>query len=232
MEDDVLAIGVDSEVVGQGFVESALPPFVVGVGIPAEFFGAEGVAPDAEDGDLLPREGRKGVGAKGRGEVAVVGVHDGLDVKLPLVVGYQRDVAKGVVFAKTCATEVGNREDPLCPSDISPSMGRAIRRVPQRQEGVPCSFGQIVVFLFTFGVDEVGVLLLDGYGQGVAITHNGVGDDTVVEEGLCRSVATDEVGSLLQHLKCYGVGGVVSCCEDDSVISCCHLKYPYIAMRV
>ena len=52
------------------------------------------------------------------------------------------------------------------------------------------------------------------------------GHVAVMDEGLCGSVATHDVGGVLENALCYRVGGVVTCCEDDSVVSCFHLKYP------
>ena len=108
LEDDVLAVGVDGEGVGKGFVEGALPPFAVGVGVPAESLRSQCVAMDAEDADLLTGKTWKGLCAEGWGEEAVVGVHRGQDVELASIEGHEGDVAEGVVFALACAAEVGD----------------------------------------------------------------------------------------------------------------------------
>ena len=87
LKNDVDAVGVDGKGVGKGFIESSLPPFVVWVGCPTEAVGGEGGSAHAEDADLLAWEGGECLHAEGGCEEAMVGVHDGLYVKLTQVVG-------------------------------------------------------------------------------------------------------------------------------------------------
>ncbi len=212
--DDVFAIGVDGEGVASGFVECSLPPIGVGVGVPAESIGGKLVAVDAEDADLLVGKAGEGLCAACWGEEAVVGVHGGLYVELAQIESHERDVADGVVLAFACAADVGD----------------LLLRWADVVDNEACGFGQVVVFLLLDGVDEVGVLLPDVGGKRVAVAHDGVGDVSVGKQRLCGFVAADNALGLFQDAKCYGVGGVVSCGEDDGVISCFHLKYPSIAM--
>ena len=151
---------MDGEGVGKGFVEGALPPFPVGVGLPSKSLGGEGGGGEVEDADLLARKGREGLDALAGDEGAVVGVHDGLDVELSLVERQEGDVAQGVVFAFAGAAQVGDGLEALL-------------------DGEACRFGEVVIFLLVDDVDEVGELFLERWQQGVSVAHDGIGGDVV-----------------------------------------------------
>lgn len=51
--DHIVAVGREDEGVGEGFVEGALPPLIVGIAVPAETFGRDAGAAKVEDTDLL-----------------------------------------------------------------------------------------------------------------------------------------------------------------------------------
>ena len=89
MIDDVFTIAVDGEGVADSFVEGALPPFIIRISVPAESYRGELVAVHSEDADLLAREAGKGLCATGGKEIAVVCVHDGVYMELPMIEGHQ-----------------------------------------------------------------------------------------------------------------------------------------------
>ncbi len=211
---------MDGEGVTDGFVEGALPKFGIGICVPTESFGGElplfffpSLVWEPEETDLLVGEGREGVCANGRSEGTLIGVHDGLDVEGALVKGEEGDVVEGVVFAETCAAEVGELSKAL-------------------SNGKLCGFGQIVVFLFGNGVEKVGVACAVLSGQGVAIANDGIGCMTTVDVGLGCAVTANDMGGVLQDGTCHGVGGIVASGENHAVIIFFHLKYPNIAMMM
>ena len=87
LKNNIDAVRMNRESVSNGFIKSALPPFMIGVGCPTESVGGEDGSAHAEDADLLAWEGGEGLRAEGGCEEAMVGVHDGLYVELTQIVG-------------------------------------------------------------------------------------------------------------------------------------------------
>ena len=103
----IVTVSGDIEAVGQGFVESPLPPLVEVVAVPSQTVGCESVATEIEDADLLAFRGVEGAIAEGWDEKTVVREHRSLDTHLPIVTHQQADIAEGMVLAQPRGTKVG-----------------------------------------------------------------------------------------------------------------------------
>lgn len=165
---DVVTVGINGEGVRKCFIEGALPPFFVGVGLPFESVGGEGGGSEVKDGHLLSGEALKRLCAMAGREKAVVGVHDAIDAKVSFVAHQQGDVAESVVFALACAAEIAYL-------------------VPSFLHAVACGFGQVVVFLLVYLDESVTELVRNG----VAVADDDIG------LCYSRPITADEAGGML-----------------------------------
>ena len=85
----VLPISINRDAIPESLVESVLPKFLTGIGIPFQTLGRERLAREIEDADLLMWEGRDMHFTRMGRENTIVGYHLRDDAESPFIVTYE-----------------------------------------------------------------------------------------------------------------------------------------------
>ena len=184
--------------VAHSLVERALPQFFVGIGVPLESFALQLPAAEVEYAYLLAWETLEYAGAGCRREIAVVRHHRHVEVHVLHVPYAERYVAERMVFAPAGAAEVGNAAAPLSHTEAR-------------------GLGLVVVLLFVYDVQYVGIAPLEILGQGVAVAHDGIGCAAVQDMVHAGSVAAYQVAGMAEDGEGNRVRGVVAVAKDNGI---------------
>ena len=156
-EYDVAAVGMNGHTVRFSFVESALPPFCEWKEWPVQPFSLHHSAVHIEYADLLTGSGLYGVFAMMCSEYAVVCNHHRCYIECVAVERYERNVAKRMVFASACRTDV------CYPQFVAFGMYMLY--------GESCGFGEIVILLFADDMQYAAEFTFHSRGERVAVAN-------------------------------------------------------------